>query len=102
MLVDYKVVAVSLRKPPYITGDGVRTIRDLIEAMNANPLRGEGHEKPLTKVKIDEELINRLSKLGYFLDSVLEYGEKVTLRGNANLSTRSEERRVGKECRSRV
>ena len=87
MLVDYKVVAVSLRKPPYITGDGVRNIRDLIEAMNANPLRGEGHEKPLTKVKIDEELINRLSKLGYSLNSVLEYGEKVTLRGNANLST---------------
>ncbi|MDU7886737.1 MAG: cyanophycin synthetase, partial [Clostridium perfringens] len=75
MLVDYKVVAVSLRKPPYITGDGVRNIRDLIEAMNANPLRGEGHEKPLTKVKIDEELINRLSKLGYSLNSVLEYGE---------------------------
>ncbi len=77
MLVDYKVVAVSLRKPPYITGDGVRNIRDLIEAMNANPLRGEGHEKPLTKVKIDEELINRLSKLGYSLNSVLEYGKKL-------------------------
>lgn len=87
MVVDYKVVAVSLRKPPYITGDGVRSIRDLIEAMNANPLRGEGHEKPLTRVKIDDELINRLNALGYSLDFVLDYGKKVTLRGNANLST---------------
>lgn len=87
MLVDYKVVAVSLRKPPFITGDGVRNIRDLIDAMNANPLRGEGHEKPLTKVKIDEELVNRLEKLGYSLNSILEYGEKLILRGNANLST---------------
>lgn len=87
MVVDYKVVAVSLRKPPYITGDGVRSIRDLIEAMNANPLRGEGHEKPLTRVKIDDELVNRLNVLGYSLDFVLDYGKKVTLRGNANLST---------------
>lgn len=87
MLVDYKVVAVSLRKPPFITGDGVRNIRDLIDAMNANPLRGEGHEKPLTKVKVDEELVNRLEKLGYSLNSILEYGEKLILRGNANLST---------------
>ncbi|ELC8442106.1 cyanophycin synthetase [Clostridium perfringens] len=87
MLVDYKVVAVSLRKPPFITGDGVRNIRDLIDAMNANPLRGEGHEKPLTKVKIDEELVNRLEKLGYSLNSILKYGEKLILRGNANLST---------------
>lgn len=87
MLVDYKVVAVSLRKPPFIVGDGVRTIRDLIEALNADPLRGEGHEKPLTKVKIDEELMTRLEKNGYDLDYVLQLGVKFVLRGNANLST---------------
>lgn len=87
LLVDYKVVAVSLRKPPYIIGDGTRSIKDLIDALNSNPLRGEGHEKPLTKIKIDDELKDRLSKKGYSLETILNYGEKLILRGNANLST---------------
>lgn len=87
MLVNYKVVAVSLRKPPYIIGDGTRTINDLIDALNSDPLRGEGHEKPLTRIKIDNELKERLINKGYSLESILEYGEKFILRGNANLST---------------
>lgn len=103
LLVDYKVVAVSLRKPPYITGDGVRSIYDLIDAMNANPLRGEDHEKPLTKVKIDEELKNRLNDLGYNLNSILEYGKKLVLRGNANLSTGgSAEDRTENICKENI
>ena len=44
------VVAAAERVPAHVTGDGKLTIRELIDAENVNPLRGEGHEKPMTKI----------------------------------------------------
>ena len=86
-VVDYEVVAVSRRIPPYVVGDGASSIDDLICKLNDDMRRGDGHEKPLTKVKVNEELINYISKHSYSLDSILKEGEKVFLRENANLST---------------
>lgn len=86
-VIDGKVVAVSERIPPYVTGNGKSTIRQLIEELNKDPRRGEGHEKPLTKIKINEELISYISKNSYYLESIPEKGQKVFLRENANLST---------------
>ncbi len=86
-LIDYKVSAVSKRLPPSILGDGVNTIKQLIKNLNNDPLRGEGHEKPLTKIAIDEKLICNLKEKGLSLKDVLEYGKEILLRNNANLST---------------
>ncbi|MGL4654467.1 MAG: cyanophycin synthetase [Sarcina sp.] len=86
-VVDYKVVAVSHRIPPYIIGNGKDTVKDLILELNRDKKRGNGHEKPLTKVKLDEELDNNLKKHKLDLNSVLKDGDKVYLRENANLST---------------
>lgn len=44
-VVDYKVVAVSERIPPHITGNGKSTIESLIHELNRDCKRGEGHEK---------------------------------------------------------
>ncbi|MGL4763385.1 MAG: cyanophycin synthetase [Sarcina sp.] len=86
-VVDYKVVAVSHRTPPCIVGNGTDSIRDLIVALNQDENRGNGHEKPLTKIKLDKELDANLKKHKLDINSVLEKGEKVCLRENANLST---------------
>lgn len=86
-VIDYKVVAVSLRTPPFIVGDGRSNIRELLRALNKNPIRGYDHEKPLTKVKIDEPLLKELEKQGVDLFTVPIKGEKIQLRENANLST---------------
>lgn len=86
-VVNNKVIAVSERVPPYIIGDGVRNIKALIEKLNKEEKRGYGHEKPLTKVKVDRELIDFIKKQGYNFDSIIPKDIKVTLRGNANLST---------------
>lgn len=86
-VVDYKVTAVSLRTPPAIIGDGKSTIIELINILNDNPLRGDGHEKPLTRVKIDIELIQCLKDMDYNEMSIIKKGEKILLRRNANLST---------------
>lgn len=86
-VIDEKVVAVAERIPPYVIGDGTSSIKRLIRALNQDGNRGNGHEKPLTKIKADEALIEHISKSGYSLSSILEKDKKLTLRENANLST---------------
>ncbi len=86
-VVDGKVVAVAQRIPPYIIGNGKSTIYELIKELNRDERRGDGHEKPLTKVKIDKDLKNNINKEGYTLGYILPKGYKLELRHNANLST---------------
>ena len=87
LVVGGKVVAVSERKPPEVVGDGVNTIRSLVEMENQNPLRGEGHSKPLTRIELDETAVRLLHEGGLSPSSVPAAGTKVVLRRNANLST---------------
>lgn len=87
LVVNRKVVAVAQRMPPIVTGDGIHTIKQLVEEENKNPLRGFGHEKPMTKIPFDTIMEKYLAKNGYSLDSIPSAGERVTLRFNANLST---------------
>ncbi|TQK11430.1 cyanophycin synthetase [Herbaspirillum sp. SJZ107] len=82
-----KVAAASWRRPPHVTGDGVSSVRALVEAENRNPARGEGHTNILTRIPLDELAADTLAKQGYTLDSVPPQGVSVDLRGNANLST---------------
>jgi cyanophycin synthetase len=86
-VVDGKVIAVAERIPPYVIGDGLRTVKELIDEINKDDRRGRGHEKPLTKIKFDEALDAYIGKNGYNLSSVLPKDCKLILRENANLST---------------
>lgn len=87
LVVAGKVVAVAERVPAQVTGDGVRSIRDLIEAVNADPRRGKGHEAILTRIHIDAALEASLVQAGMALDTIPPAGTDVVLRGTANLST---------------
>jgi cyanophycin synthetase len=87
LVVDSHVVAASERLPAHVVGDGERTIAELIEIENRNPMRGEGHEKPLTRIKVDEIMIAYLCKAGMKLSDVPAPGEMVMLRESINLST---------------
>ena len=86
-VVNYNVVAVSLRIPPFIIGDGKNNIKNLIRILNSDSKRGYDHEKPLTKIKIDESLLKFLEKQNMNLLTIPEKGEKIKLRENANIST---------------
>ncbi|MDP4176815.1 MAG: cyanophycin synthetase [Bacillota bacterium] len=86
-VIDGEVAAVAERIPPFVIGNGINTIEELIECINRSPKRGEGHEKILTKISIDEGLLSYIKKQGYCLNTVLDDGTKVILRENANLST---------------
>ena len=87
LVVAGEVVAASERRACHFVGDGASTISRLIEIENSNPLRGEGHEKPLTRIRIDPALELCLKKAGLTLDSIPQEGQIVYLRECANLST---------------
>lgn len=87
LVVNGKVEAVAERFPAQVRGDGVHTIRELIEIENDDPRRGYGHEKPLTKIHIDQVMFNVLARQNLTMNYVPEQDEVVNLRDNANLST---------------
>ncbi len=87
LVIDGKLVAVAKRVPGHVVGDGISTVAQLVDRVNADPRRGIGHEKVLTRIELDEQATRLLSKLGYTASSVPIAGETVYLRSTANLST---------------
>jgi cyanophycin synthetase len=87
LVIDNKFVAAARRLPAMVTGDGRHTIKQLIDILNEDARRGEGHGSELTKVAIDTDTQCLLSKHGYSQDTVPAAGETVTLKSTANLST---------------
>jgi cyanophycin synthetase len=87
LVVGGALVAASRRDPPQVTGDGQQTIRQLVDQVNADPQRGDGHATSLTKIRFDDIALATLKKQGFDADSVPPAGTLVFLRNNANLST---------------
>lgn len=87
LVVDGRLVAASERIPAHVVGNGRDPIVVLVEQVNQDPQRGEDHEKPLTKIVIDDIVHQVLARQGYSLQSVPAAGAVVWLRENANLST---------------
>jgi len=87
LVVGDQLAAAARRDPPHVIGDGVRTIRELVDEVNADPRRGDGHATALTKIRLDEIAVAQLGVQGFTPDSVPAKGARVVLRNNANLST---------------
>lgn len=87
LVVGQRLVAAARRDPPHVIGDGEHTVRELVDRVNADPRRGDGHATSLTKIRFDDIAIARLSTQGMRPESVPEKGQRVILRNNANLST---------------
>ncbi|TSE35529.1 cyanophycin synthetase [Tepidimonas charontis] len=87
LVVGRKLVAAARRDPPLVVGDGVHTVRELVDQVNADPRRGDGHATPLTRIRLDDIALDRLAQQGLTPDSVPSLGMRVVLRNNANLST---------------
>ena len=87
LVVDRQVVAVAERVPAHVIGDGERSVRELVEIANADPRRGIGHEKILTRISIDGQTEEALARQGLSLDAVPEHGQWVQLKLTGNMST---------------
>lgn len=79
--------AVLLRVPANVTGDGERTIRELVEEKNSNPLRGVNHRTPLEKIQLGKIERLTLEEQRHDFDSIPAKDELVYLRDNSNVST---------------
>jgi cyanophycin synthetase len=87
LVIGDKLVAAARREPALVVGDGKHTVRQLVDIVNADPLRGEGHSYPLTRIRIDEVAIACLQEQNLDESSVPPKGMRVIMRNNANLST---------------
>ncbi|MDF2438956.1 MAG: cphA [Bacteroidota bacterium] len=87
LVINNRFIAAALREPAHVTGDGKKTIKELIDEENKDPRRGYGHENVLTEISIDRETNEQLAKLNYTLETILKKDEVCYLKGTANLST---------------
>ena len=87
LVVGDKLVAASRREPPQVVGDGRHTVSELVDLVNQDPRRGEGHATSLTKIRIDDIAVARLDAQALTPASIPAKGRRVVLRNNANLST---------------
>jgi cyanophycin synthetase len=87
LVVAGEVVAAAERIAAHVVGDGESTVEHLIERANADPRRGDGHARVLTRIRADDTTWRLLERQGCTLQSVPAAGQDVWLRDNANLST---------------
>lgn len=87
LVVGNKLVAAARRDPPQVVGDGVHSIYQLVEQINRDPLRSEGHANLLSKIHLDEISLAYLASQRLTAESIPAKGKRVVLRHNANLST---------------
>ncbi len=87
LIVDGRMQAIAERVPAHVVGDGTHTVQELVDITNADPRRGVGHEKVLTRIRTDAAAEEVLAGQGHTLASVPESGELVKLALTGNMST---------------
>lgn len=84
IVINFQVVAASVRKPAEVVGTGRDSIRDLIRKQSRRRAAATHGE---SCIPLDDETERYVSRAGYSLDDVLPEGEVLAVRGAANLHT---------------
>jgi cyanophycin synthetase len=87
LVVNGRVVAVSRGEPEAVVGDGVQTVRALVDELNRDPRRGEDWASPLCTVMLDSAAELMLEQQGYKPDSIPGAGVNVMLHYNGEFLT---------------
>lgn len=80
-----ELLAADERVAAGVTGDGTRSVRELLGELNAHPLRRHGKQWPLVPVELDEQARDLLRESGMTPDSVPAPGAFVRLRRANNI-----------------
>jgi len=96
LVLDGKVLTTILRKPAYVVGDGMKTIRELIDEYNGQ--KGVSKDQPLCPIVRDFEFEKNLIENKITENTIPKKNKIVYLRKNANVSTGGR----SFECNSRV
>ena len=92
LVVGEKVVGIVRRKSAHVIGDGVHTIKQLIDSTNT-----ERKRDILKPIKIDNEVKLRLKNQNLNLNDKPQNGQEVILRYNCNLTTGGTTQECSKE-----
>lgn len=84
LVIDYKVVAAALRRPPRVVGNSRDSIRELIAAQSRRRSAATGGE---SIIPVDAETEACLAENGHALGDILPEGAEVMVRKAANLHT---------------
>jgi cyanophycin synthetase len=87
LVIGGNMVAIAERVPAHVIGDGIHTVAELVETTNADPRRGVGHEKVLTRINVTASAVELVRTQGFEMDSVPPAGETVKLALTGNMST---------------
>ncbi len=84
VVIDFRVVAAAVRRPPEVLGSGEHTVRELIDKQSRRRSAATGGE---SSIPIDEETRRCVNQAGIALDDILPAGQSLTVRKTANLHT---------------
>jgi cyanophycin synthetase len=87
LVIDGRIQAVAERVPASVTGDATHTVHELVELTNADPRRGVGHEKVLTRIVVDDAAVELVHQQGFSMDDVPPAGAEIKLALTGNMST---------------
>ena len=87
LVINDEVVGILHRVPANVIGDGEKSITELVEVKNQDPLRGKGYVTPLEKIRLEENAELFLKQQGKNFAYVPKKDEIVYLRENSNIST---------------
>lgn len=87
LVVNYKLIAVAQRLPAMIVGDGNSTIQLLIDKINQDSNRGNGHENFLSTIEVDASTLLILKENNLTTESILPKDQKLSLKCTSNLSS---------------
>ncbi|OPJ57918.1 bifunctional glutamate--cysteine ligase GshA/glutathione synthetase GshB [Clostridium chromiireducens] len=87
LVIDDEVVGILHRVPANVKGDGVRSITELVEIKNQDPLRGYHYVTPLEKIILDENAKLFLKQQNKDFNYIPQKDEVIYLRENSNIST---------------
>ncbi|MFH1712050.1 MAG: hypothetical protein ABH846_02320 [Patescibacteria group bacterium] len=87
-VVDGEVVASCIREAPNVVGDGQRTIQELIDIKNQDPIRGSKNKKNFTlhHIAVSERSRLLLTEQNLNLESIPAAGQKVCLHDKVILA----------------
>ena len=82
-VVDGRLAATLRRDPPYVVGDGVSTIQELVNEANKHPARSGPY---FSKIKINDSAMSELRWHRHTLKDILPKGKRVAFHQKINWS----------------
>jgi len=84
IVIDYRMVAAAVRRPPEVIGNGNFSIEELITKLSRRREAATGGE---STIPLDAETARCVAQAGHAMSDILPEGESVRVRKTANLHT---------------